>query len=356
MLSENELHDLAQKIKDWGRELGFGHVGITDLDVAEHADHLSAWLAKNFHGEMTYMATHSSMRAHPALLVDGATRLISVRMDYLPTANSTIELLEKKEDAYIARYALGRDYHKVMRNRLKKLCEKINTITEHRYRLFSDSAPILEKAFAQNAGLGWIGKNTLLLHKDAGSWFFIGEIITDLPLPADDITTTPRCGSCTACLDVCPTKAFINPFELDARKCIAYLTIEYKGPIEESLRPLMGNRIFGCDDCQMVCPWNKFAQLTKEADFLPRHDLDNKKLIDLFLWSEEDYLNFTEGSAIRRIGYQGWLRNIAIALGNAPYSELIVHALNLNKNHDSELVREHVTWALRQHIQELKIT
>lgn len=349
-LDKAQLKELGNLIKQWGRDLGFAHIGITDVDAGEHANHLKKWLSNEYHGEMTYMAAHGEKRTRPEQLVPGTQRLICARLDYLSDEEATLDLLNKKDHAYIARYALGRDYHKVMRKRLNTLAEKIKLFVQvSQYRVFVDSAPVLEKAFAEKAGLGWIGKNTLLLQREAGSWFFLGEILTDLPLPVDDTMNTNHCGTCTACLDICPTNAFIGPFELDARKCIAYLTIEYKGSIPEEIRPLMGNRIFGCDDCQLVCPWNKFAKITKEADFFPRHHLDNKTLIELFLWNNEQYLHFTEGSPLRRIGYEGWLRNIAIALGNAPSNSQVIHALKEKEFHESALVREHVAWALNQH-------
>lgn len=356
-LDATQLKNLAELIKQWGRDLGFAHIGITDVQTGEHSHHLKKWLANEFHGEMAYMATHGEKRSHPEQLVPGTQRLICARLDYLASDDATLNLLDKKDHAYIARYALGRDYHKVMRKRLATLAEKIKTfVHDSEYRVFVDSAPVLEKAFAEKAGLGWIGKNTLLLHREAGSWFFLGEILTNLPLPIDGAAPINHCGTCTACLDICPTNAFVGPYELDARKCIAYLTIEYKGSIPEEIRPLMGNRIFGCDDCQLVCPWNKFAQITKEADFFPRHDLDNKTLVELFSWDIEKYLLFTEGSPLRRIGYEGWLRNIAVALGNAPTTEFVINSLKEKEYHESDLVREHVSWALNQHTDKIVST
>ncbi len=302
------------------------------------------------HGEMEYMARHGSRRSRPAELRPGTIRVISVRMDYLP--DKTVDsdtILNNPELGFVSRYATGRDYHKVMRARLQKLASKIEKETgPFGYRAFVDSAPVLEKALARNSGLGWIGKHSNLINPKAGSWFFLGELYTDLPLAIDDSFSSNHCGSCQACIDICPTAAIIAPYQLDARRCISYLTIELKGSIPEEFRPLLGNRIYGCDDCQLVCPWNKFAQKTAEADFETRHKLDSSSLIDLFNWTEEEFLKRTEGSAIRRIGYISWLRNIAVALGNGPASENSIAALAARREHDSSLVREHVVWALEQ--------
>jgi epoxyqueuosine reductase len=285
-------------------------------------------------------------------LVPGTCRVLSLRMDYLAQDTQPLEVLASPDKAYISRYTLGRDYHKLVRKRLAQLAKRIEERAGGgQYRAFVDSAPVLERAVAERAGLGWIGKNTLLINADAGSWFFLGEIYTDLPLPVDTPQRTKHCGTCTACLELCPTDAFKGPFELDARKCISYLTIEHKGSIDPALRPLMGNRIFGCDDCQLVCPWNKFAQVTGEGDFQPRHELADAQLVALFLWDESTFLAKTEGSAIRRIGYERWLRNLAVALGNAPASEAVISALQERKEFPSELVREHVAWALQCHTQ-----
>ncbi len=341
---------LAAQIKDWGRELGFQQLGIAGVELPEDERRLLAWLEAGRHGEMGYMQQHGTRRSRPDELVPGTLRVISARMDYWPAdAADAEELLEKPDLAYVARYALGRDYHKLLRARLQKLADRIQQeIGPFGYRAFTDSAPVLEKALARGAGLGWIGKHTALINKDAGSWFFLGELFTDLPLPMNE-AATDHCGTCRSCMDVCPTAAIVAPYQLDARRCIAYLTIENKGPIPVEFRTAMGNRVFGCDDCQLFCPWNKFAQATGENDFKPRHGLDHAKLTELFGWSEEEFLKRTEGSAIRRTGYEGWLRNIAVALGNAPTSDEIVQALKDRESHPSELVREHVVWALAQH-------
>jgi epoxyqueuosine reductase len=341
--------DLAATIKRWGLELGFQQIGIADIDLAEAEEHLQAWLDAGFGGEMDYMRRHGIKRSRPAELVPGTLRVISARMDYLPEPRTAMrEQLANPVDAYISRYALGRDYHKLMRNRLQKLADLIaETIGPFGYRVFSDSAPVLEKALAAKAGLGWIGKHSNLIHREAGSWFFLGEIYTDLALPVDQPVKN-NCGSCTACLDVCPTQAIVAPYRVDARRCVSYLTIELQGAIPEEFRAALGNRIYGCDDCQIVCPWNRFAQQTVETDFLPRQGLATAQLIELFLWDEAMFLHKTEGSAIRRIGYQRWLRNIAVALGNAPVSDAVVSALRSRESDPSPLVREHVLWALEQ--------
>jgi epoxyqueuosine reductase len=341
---------LALEIKRWGKELGFQRVGITDTRLDEHEARLLNWLARGRHGEMSYMARHGTRRSRPGELVPGTIRIISARLDYWPPDGTQPErVLDAPELAYVSRYALGRDYHKLMRKRLQSLAERIGARTgPFGYRAFADSAPVLEKAIATKAGLGWIGKHTNLLSRDAGSWFFLGELYTDLPLPVDDAGSN-HCGTCRACIDACPTGAIIAPYELDARRCISYLTIELRGTIPEELRPLIGNRIFGCDDCQLVCPWNKFAHHSELVDFAVRHELDAPRLIDLFAWSEQEFLSKTEGSAIRRIGYECWLRNIAVALGNAPTSPAIIETLRARAHHPSELVREHVLWALQRH-------
>jgi epoxyqueuosine reductase len=341
------MADLARQIKQWGQELGFQQVGITDTDLSEAEAHLQSWLADDFHGDMDYMQRHGVKRSRPATLQPGTASVISVRMDYLPEpAESLHKTLDDPYSAYISRYALGRDYHKMLRNRLQKLA---NRILRHYgpfgYRAFVDSAPVLEKALAEKAGLGWIGKHSNLINRKAGSWFFLGEIYTDLPLPAD-ATATSHCGSCSACMTICPTQAIVSPYRVDARRCISYLTIELHGPIPEQFRPLIGNRIYGCDDCQLICPWNRFAKLTDEQDFHPRHRLNTQQLLAVFVWSEEEFLARTEGSAIRRIGHERWLRNIAVALGNAPASPPVIAALKAMLAHPSELVREHVRWAL----------
>ncbi len=341
---------LALDIKTWGRTLGFQQIGIADTRLGEHEAHLRNWLAAERHGAMGYMANHGTKRGRPHELLPETLRIISVRMDYLPpNAAPANNVLQKRDCAYVSRYALGRDYHKILRTRLKQLARRIEKVTgPFGYRAFVDSAPVLEKAIAEKAGLGWIGKHTNLLHREAGSWFFLGELYTDLPLPVDTPVTN-HCGDCRACIDVCPTQAIVAPYQLDARLCISYLTIELRGSIPPELRPLIGNRIYGCDDCQLICPWNRFARLSAEVDFLPRHGLDSPLLIELFAWSEEQFLSHTEGSAIRRIGYECWLRNIAVALGNAPSSEVVIDALHSRRNDHSALVREHVAWALAQH-------
>ncbi|MGZ8165852.1 MAG: tRNA epoxyqueuosine(34) reductase QueG [Methylobacter sp.] len=342
---------LALQIKQWGQELGFQQVGITDTELPEAETHLQNWLNKNFHGEMDYMQRHGSKRSRPALLHPGTTRIISVRMDYQTESGAVMDqTLADLTSAYISRYALGRDYHKMMRNRLQKLADKIESDYGHfGYRAFVDSAPVLEKALAEKAGLGWIGKHSNLINRKAGSWFFLGEIFTDLPLPTDTAAAS-HCGSCTACLDICPTQAIVGPYQVDARRCVSYLTIELHGAIPEELRPLIGNRIYGCDDCQLICPWNRFARITGEKDFSPRHKLNTRQLLDVFAWSEHEFLTKTEGSAIRRIGHDRWLRNIAVALGNAPVSQLIIDALRNKLSHHSEMVKEHVQWALARQL------
>jgi epoxyqueuosine reductase len=338
---------LVADIRRWGAELGFQQIAITDTNVAQHGEHLQNWLRDNFHGEMAYMADHGTMRWTPEELLPGTLRVISVRMDYLPSDDDPQKILDDSERAYISRYALGRDYHKVMRKKLAALAERINEIAgPHNFRALVDSAPVLERGLAQKAGLGWIGKNTMLINSKAGSWFFLGEIFTDLPLPIDPPQETEHCGSCRACIDICPTQAIVAPNRVDARRCISYLTIELKGSIPKEFRQAIGNRIYGCDDCQLVCPWNKFAEESEEADFAVRHSLDNISLIDAFAWSEQEFLDKTAGSPIRRIGYERWLRNIAVALGNAPHSADVMNALFARREHVSGLVREHVEWAI----------
>ncbi|MGE5240658.1 MAG: tRNA epoxyqueuosine(34) reductase QueG [Bacteroidota bacterium] len=348
--SHVDLARLATDIKAWGRELGFQKIGIADAVLDEAEAHLMNWLRAGRHGEMHYMAAHGTRRSRPRELQPGTIRVISARLDYLPGQAADSEaVLHDPQRGFISRYALGRDYHKVLRARLQKLAERIEArVGPFQYRAFSDSAPVLEKALAEKAGLGWIGKHTNLIDKQTGSWFFLGELYTDLPLPVDQPADN-HCGTCQACLDICPTQAIVAPYELDARRCISYLTIELRSAIPEELRPLIGNRIYGCDDCQLVCPWNRFAQPTPEPDFAPRHGLDTPELIRLFSWTEEEFLKFTEGSAIRRIGYACWLRNIAVALGNAPKNHTVIVALKARSDHPSELVREHVAWALARH-------
>ena len=344
-----DMTTLRRQLDGWAREAGFQAVGVSDIELGEDEAHLKRWLDDGFHGDMDYMQRHGDKRTRPAKLVPGTLRVISARMDYLTdAATDSWSVIHDPELGFVSRYALGRDYHKLLRARLQRLATRITEeIGEFGYRVFTDSAPVLEKALARNAGLGWIGKHSNLIDSRTGSWFFLGEIYTDLPLPIDAAASN-HCGSCTRCIDVCPTQAIVAPYSVDARRCISYLTIELHGAIPEDLRPLIGNRIYGCDDCQLVCPWNKFATPTPETDFLPRHDLDRSTLIDLFAWSEDEFLRRTEGSPIRRIGYERWLRNIAVAMGNAPRSEAIVNALASRREHPSPLVREHVEWALTQ--------
>jgi epoxyqueuosine reductase len=368
-----DFSQLARDIVTWGQELGFAELGIADTELSADEARLAAWLDAGRHGEMDYMARHGARRARPSEMVAGTIRVITARLDYLPRrAQDPDAVLADSRKAYISRYALGRDYHKLMRQRLQRLADRIGTAIEssadasagnsahtsvdtsvntlvntYRYRVFSDSAPVLEVALATKAGLGWRGKHTLLLTRDAGSFFFLGEIFTDLPLPVTP-PVSAHCGTCRACLDVCPTGAIVAPYELDARRCISYLTIELKGSIPESLRPLIGNRVYGCDDCQLVCPWNKYAQPSDEPDFDVRNGLDDADLTALFAWSESDFNVRMEGSAIRRIGFERWLRNLAVGLGNASYSEQIVDALSSRRDDASPLVREHVAWALAE--------
>ena len=342
------LQTLKQRIQAWGRELGFDAIGVSGVDLGAAEPGLAAWLEAGFHGEMDYMARHGMKRARPAELLPGTLRVISARMNYWPEAADAAENLADGRRAYVSRYALGRDYHKVLRNRLQKLAERIGAELPHGYRVFVDSAPVLEVELATRASLGWRGKHSLLLDRDAGSWFFLGEIFTDLPLPEDE-SPAQHCGRCTACLDACPTGAIVAPYQVDARRCISYLTIELHGPIPEALRPAIGNRIYGCDDCQLACPWNRFAQLGAEMDFAPRHGLDRASLVELFAWSAEDFATRMAGSPIYRIGYERWLRNLAVALGNAPHSPEVVAALRARADDASALVREHVAWALARH-------
>lgn len=341
---------LANRIREWGMELGFQQIGFSDIDLQQSETRLNQWLQKNFHGDMDYMERHGLKRSRPDLLIPGTISVISVRMDYFPEDQDVAKgLLDHESKAYISRYALGRDYHKVMRSRLKKLAQQIETVAQPLgYRVFVDSAPVLEKPLAEKAGLGWIGKHTNLINKDAGSWFFLGELYTDLNLPVGEASKN-HCGTCRACLDVCPTQAIVAPYELDARRCISYLTIELKGSVPENLRTLIGNRIYGCDDCQIFCPWNKFAVKSDESDFAPRHHLDTAELTDLFRWDRKTWSQKTEGSAMRRIGYEQWSRNVAIGLGNAKTCNDVLAALRERYDDPSPLVREHVRWALDQH-------
>ena len=348
-MTEIDFKKLATDIKEWGVELGFQEVCITDIDLSEYEQQLKDWIDRNYHGAMYYMAENHSKRCHPEQLVPGTIRVVCVRMDYALDSGDSLQSMQDTETAYVSRYARGRDYHKLIRKRLQKLARKIQDIAgPFGYRAFVDSAPVLERALAEKSGMGWIGKNTMLINKQAGSWFFLGELFTDLPLPVDE-HESDHCGSCSACLDICPTKAFVKPNLLDATRCISYLTIELRTSIPVEFRKAMGNRIYGCDDCQLVCPWNKFSKPTDEKDFSPRHNLDDAKLVELFAWSERDFLNRTEGSAIRRIGYDCWLRNIAIALGNAQSSKEIISALRARLDNVSDMVKEHIEWALLQH-------
>jgi epoxyqueuosine reductase len=347
-----DLPQVKRELVDRARELGFSQLGVTDVEIPEDERHLLRWLEAGFHGDMDYMHRHGTMRSRPQELAPGSVRVVSVRMDYWPgDAAAAQGTLADGALGYVSRYALGRDYHKVMRRALATLAEEMSRrIGTFGYRVCVDSAPVLEKALARNAGLGWIGKHTNLIARDAGSWFFLGEILTDLPLPTDT-PATAHCGTCQACIPACPTQAIIAPYRLDARRCIAYLTIEHKGSIPEDLRPAIGNRIYGCDDCQLVCPWNKFAQMATHPDFKTRNDLDASQLTDLFCWSEDDFDERMRGSPIYRIGYERWMRNIAVALGNAPSTPEVINSLESRRQHPSAMVREHVEWALARHHQ-----
>ncbi len=348
---DGNWQQLADDIKAFGLQLGFQQTGITDTALERTEQYLQTWLAAGRHGEMEWMARHGNKRTRPAELVTDTLRIISVRMDYLPHDTQQMQaVLDNPDAAYVSRYALGRDYHKLMRKKLQQLADHIQqAIGDFSYRVFVDSAPVMEKPLAEKAGLGWIGKHTNLLSKDAGSWFFLGELYTDIPLPVD-APADNHCGDCHACIDACPTAAITGPYELDARLCISYLTIELGGAIPEKLRPLIGNRIYGCDDCQIVCPWNRFADFSQETDFHPRHQLDDVSLLELFEWDEATFLKKTEGSAIRRIGHERWLRNIAVALGNLPAKdEAALRALENKKQMDlSDMVVEHIDWAIKQ--------
>jgi len=351
-MNADDLQQLKTQIQQWGRELGFQQVAIADLDMSAHEPHLYRWLEQRFHGDMGWMAENVDKRCHPETLHEGTLRIITARMDYRPDQIPLIPE-EKNNLAQISCYANGRDYHKVIRARLSQLATRINDHLAEQAsfnsRAFVDSAPVLERALAEKSGLGWIGKNTMLINKNAGSLFFLGELFTNIPLPLDEHPeNTNHCGTCSACIDSCPTGAIVGPYQVDARKCISYLTIEHKGSIPVELRSLMGNRIFGCDDCQIVCPWNKFSETTAEKDFSPRAFTQNKPLHELFLWSEEEFLKQTEGSPLRRVGYERWLRNIAVGLGNAQPTKENISALQQRKNFPSTLVKEHVEWALNK--------
>ena len=350
-LSEKRLRSLADRIKAAGRDLGFDEVAITDTDLSRYKVHLQAWLERGMEGEMGYMRRNLEKRLNPEALEPGTARVITARMNYLSEGAQPIAVLSDPSKAYVARYALGRDYHKVVRKRLARLARLIQQEADDFgiYRAFTDSAPVLEKALAEKSGIGWIGKNTLLLDREAGSWFFLGEVFTDLPLPVDAESfdaTEDHCGNCRACMTICPTGAITGERQLDARRCIAYLTIEHKTAIPLEFRPLIGNRIFGCDDCQIVCPWNRDAPHTREVDFTPRHNLDSTDLLELFSWDEATFLDRTRGMALRRVNFEQWQRNLAIALGNAPTSRSIVDALNERRSLASPMVQEHIDWAL----------
>lgn len=348
--------ELTEKIKSWGKDLGFADIGISDIDLSEHKAAFQGWLDKGFHGDMEYMARHSDIRSNVDLLHPGTIRVISARMDYLPQSAKFAETLKDPKKAYVSRYALGRDYHKLMRKRLKSLGEKISEYCEDfSFRPFVDSAPILERPLAEKAGLGWTGKHTLLINRDGGSWFFLGELLVNIPLPV----STPvqeECGTCVACMKICPTDAIVAPYEVDARRCISYLTIEHKGEIPVEYRAKMGNRIYGCDDCQLICPWNKYAELSAEGDFQARQQLDSSDLLTLFNWSEEEFLNKTQGSAIRRIGFEAWQRNIAIALGNGIRTPQILATLKEKREQCSQLVAVHIDWAIEQLEKQLQLS
>lgn len=348
MSNSINYQQLADDIKRWGAELGFQKVGITDLDLSKHEATLQQWLDKGYHGEMSFMERHGMLRARPAELHPGSVRAISVRMNYLPVEAGFAKTLKDGSKGYISRYALGRDYHKLMRKRLKQLGDRIQSEFDGTdFRPFVDSAPIMERPLAEKAGLGWTGKHTLILDRDSGSWFFLGELLINLPLPVDE-PVEEGCGSCTACMTICPTQAIVAPYELDARRCISYLTIELRGAIPEEFRPLIGNRIYGCDDCQLICPWNRYAQLTDENDFSPRQELHSPQLLELWTWTEQQFLDNLQGSPIRRIGYECWLRNLAVALGNAPSDAAIIEALENKTEGVTDMVREHIDWALER--------
>lgn len=358
---QQDLQHLADHTRQLARELGFSACGIASVDLGEHPAYLKKWLAAGYHGQMQWMENHLDKRCNPSLLEPGTLSIISVRLDYLPPETQAIKVLNNPEQAYVSRYALGRDYHKLIRKRLAQLAEQINqhlqqlpalqtAFGELQSRAFTDSAPVLERGIAQQAGLGWIGKNCMLITPKASSWFFLGELYLNLPLPADKAFTKDHCGQCNACHTACPTQAFVADGVLDAQRCISYLTIELKGSIPLELRPLIGNRIFGCDDCQLVCPWTRFARTTQENDFYPRHDLDSASLLELFNWDESTFLKNTEGSAIRRTGYTNWLRNLAVALGNTPRSNAVIQALKEKSQYPEAVVREHVAWALERQL------
>ena len=342
----------GEEIKRWGRSIGFDAVAISGIDLAEDEARLMEWLGRGWHGEMEYMARHGARRARPAELVPGTLSVITARLNYSRgDARDAWETLEDPESAFVSRYALGRDYHKVLRAKLQALADRMTSeLGPFAYRVFTDSAPVMEVSLASKSGLGWRGKHTLLLSRDAGSLFFLGELFVNLDLERD-APTSAHCGTFERCIEICPTQAIVAPYQLDARRCVSYLTIEHHGAIPEELRPLMGNRIYGCDDCQLVCPWNKYAKASDDPDFAVRNSLDTASLVELFAWTEEEFNRRFEGSAIRRIGHERWLRNIAVALGNAPTSPRVIEALQSRREHPSILVREHSEWALRRHAQ-----
>ncbi|VUD40656.1 Epoxyqueuosine reductase [Thalassocella blandensis] len=353
MAAQNDFTELRNLLNNWAQDLGFQQVGITETGLDEDLVRFREWLAKGYHGSMQWMQENAALREDPSLLVPGAVRVISLRMNYLPDDTHPIKILKSSEKAYISRYSLGRDYHKLIRKRLAQLAKQLEAYCtdnqlfgDAQQRAFVDSAPVLERPYAEKAGLGSTGKHTLIINRDAGSWFFLGEIITNIPLPVDKASKEDLCGECDACLKVCPTDAFPKPYQLDARRCISYLTIENKDAIPLEFREPIGNRVFGCDDCQAICPWNKQAPTTAETDFQPRHELDSSDLLRLFLWSEDEFLKFTEGSAIRRIGYERWLRNLSVGLGNAPKSEKIIEALKMRLASAEGMLHEHFSWAL----------
>jgi len=349
--NHNDTHALLANIKSWAQELGFADLGVSNIELSKAEQHLLAWLDRGFHGSMSYMQHHGTKRTRPAQLIPGTISILSLRMDYLPESQEkAIKVLQESDLAYVSRYALGRDYHKLIRQRLSKLAQKIQTnLGEFEYRVFTDSAPVMEKPIASKAGLGWVGKHSNILNREAGSWFFLGEIYLNVALPESSAREN-HCGECISCIEVCPTQAIVAPYVVDARRCISYLTIENEGDIPLELRPLMGNRIYGCDDCQLFCPWNRFATLTSQSDFSSRHQLDNTSLATLFSWTETEFLKRFEGSPIRRIGYQNWLRNIAVALGNAEKTSANRAALLARKEHPDARVKAHIHWAIDQHL------
>ena len=339
----------SQTIKRIGLDLGFQQVGITDVNLDPQHQNYAQWIARNYHGEMSYMERNLDKRLHPAQLVPNTVSVICVRLDYLPAEQrEPMDLLDHSALAYVSRYALGRDYHKLMRKRLQKFADRISELFgEMGYRVFTDSAPVLEKALAAKAGIGWQGKHSNLLHREHGSWFFLGEIFTDMQLEVDEPLEN-HCGRCSSCIDICPTSAIVEPYLVDARRCISYLTIEHRSAIPVEFRAAIGNRIYGCDDCQLVCPWNRFAKYSSDADFQPRHGLDQISLLDCYQWSETEFLKKMEGSAIRRIGHQCWLRNIVIALGNAAPDPHIVAMLQRDYSRHSGFIQHHIDWAIKQ--------